>query len=375
MKTQWTNNHNLITLRSSSLKKAAFSLACLILTGILVSCSPKRPEPEKAYIPENYLAQSTLISFDRAALNEIPGNPYPTLSVPTYITKVEGCYFIVDCYHNQVIYHDNLTDPLYQWQVMTSDISMGHTLASDGLVYLIDDTENNRILVMERDTNENGQTVFVPTQEFTGIGNRPHYIIYDDYTDTFYAWSSMSGEMYLFRHPEGDPRMYLTEVRSIPALRDVYVRSFTIVEDTIFFVSGTPYCSVLEADLYSFEIKKEYPVPSEIAGMIPGRKFAAADAYMMGMFSTLDYMVNAPLKELLDEIPVPDEVKVGLLTGEGIPGKVQKLVIAYEHADWKSSKELAEELGIPSKQLAQIYVDCVEEVNNTWNNLMTDVEA
>ena len=145
---------------------------------------------------------------------------------------------------------------------------MGHTLASDGLVYLIDDTENNRILVMERDTNENGQTVFVPTQEFTGIGNRPHYIIYDDYTDTFYAWSSMSGEMYLFRHPEGDPRMYLTEVRSIPALRDVYVRSFTIVEDTIFFVSGTPYCSVLEADLYSFEIKKEYPVPSEIAGMI-----------------------------------------------------------------------------------------------------------
>ena len=268
MKTQWTNNHNLITLRSSSLKKAAFSLACLILTGILVSCSPKRPEPEKAYIPENYLAQSTLISFDRAALNEIPGNPYPTLSVPTYITKVEGCYFIVDCYHNQVIYHDNLTDPLYQWQVMTSYISMGHTLASDGLVYLIDDTENNRILVMEKDTNENGQTVFVPTQEFTGIGNRPHYIIYDDYTDTFYAWSSMSGEMYLFRHPEGNPRMYLTEVRSIPALRDVYVRSFTIVEDTIFFVSGTPYCSVLEADLYSFEIKKEYPVPSEIAGMI-----------------------------------------------------------------------------------------------------------
>lgn len=64
-----------------------------------------------------------------------------------------------------------------------------------------------------------------------------------------------------------------------------------------------------------------------------------------------------------------------MLTGEGIPGKVQKLVIAYEHADWKSSKELAEELGIPSKQLAQIYVDCVEEVNNTWNNLMTDVEA
>ena len=108
--------------------------------------------------------------------------------------------------------------------------------------------------------------IFIPTQEFTDIGNRPHYIIYDEYTDTFYAWSSQSGEMYLFRHPENDSRMYLTEIRSIPALDGVYVRSFTIVEDRIYFVSGNS--SIIEADLYSFEIKKEYPVPDEMAGMI-----------------------------------------------------------------------------------------------------------
>lgn len=266
MKTRRINLNNLIK-KFSGLKKTAFLAICLAEAILLVSCAAKRPAPEKAYIPENYLAQSALVSFDCTTLNEIPGNPYPTLSVPTYITKVEDIYFIVDCYHNQVIYHDNLTDPLYQWQVMTDDIAMGHTLASDGQVYLIDDTENNRILVMEKDYNESGQAIFLPTQEFTGIGNRPHYIIYDDYTDTFYAWSSMSGEMYLFRHPEGDTRMYLTEIRSIPALSDVYVRSFTIVDDTIYFVSGT-HSSILEADLYTFEIKKEYPVPPEIAGMI-----------------------------------------------------------------------------------------------------------
>ena len=71
---------------------------------------------------------------------------------------------------------------------MTNDLSMGHTIASDGNVYLIDDTENNRVLIMEKMQNNSGETVYVPTQEFTGIGNRPHYIIYDDYTDTFYAW-------------------------------------------------------------------------------------------------------------------------------------------------------------------------------------------
>lgn len=272
MKTRWINLNNFIKAKIPCMKNAAFftmavsSAIFLAGTIALTSCGLKRPKPEKAYVPENYLAQSTLISSDPGSLNTIPGNPYPTLSVPTYITKVDESYFIVDCYHNQVIYHDNLTDPLYQWQVMTDDIAMGHTLASDGKVYLIDDTENNRILVMEKGSNESGQTVFLPTQEFTGIGNRPHYIIYDDYTDTFYAWSSMSGEMYLFRHPEGDSRMYLTEIRSIPSLDNVYVRSFTIVEDTIYFVSGNS--SIIEADLYSFKIKKEYPVPPEMAGMI-----------------------------------------------------------------------------------------------------------
>lgn len=246
--------------------KAALCLAACSFTVLLTSCGKSRPEPATEYVPQNYLAESDLISYDTSSLNTIPNNPFPSLSVPTYITKVEDTYFIVDCYNNQVIYNDNLTDPLYEWKIMTNDISMGHTLASDGTVYLIDDTENNRILVMEKIKNDNGQDVFAPTQEFLNIGDRPHYIIYDEYTDTFYAWSSQSGEMFLFRHAKGNSRMYLTEIRSIPSLNGVYVRSFTIIEDDIYFVSGNS--NIIQADLYSFEIEKEYPVPDQIAGMI-----------------------------------------------------------------------------------------------------------
>lgn len=247
-------------------KKITILLGICLYAGLLVSCAHKRPGPASGYVPTDYLAVSELISYDSSQLNQIPNNPFPTLSVPTYLTKVKDTYFIVDCYNNQVIYHDNLSDPLYEWQIMTSDISMGHTIASDGIVYLIDDTENNRILVMEESVNENGQKIFLPTQEFTNIGNRPHYILYDEYTDTFYAWSSMSGEMFLFRHAKEDSRMYLTKVLSIPSLDGVYVRSFTIVEDRIYFVSGNS--SILEADLYTFEVKKEYPVPARLCGMI-----------------------------------------------------------------------------------------------------------
>ena len=200
-------------------------------------------------------------SFTVSVLEEPRLNAFSDLSVPTWLTKVDDTYFLVDCYHNQVIYHDNLSDPLWQWSVMTDDINRGHTLASDGLVYLIDDTENNRILIFEK---KNGR--FLHTQTFRDIGNRPHYIIYDEKTKTFYAWSSMSGEMYLFRHEPDDSRMYLAAVRKIDALENVYVRSFTIQDDSVYFVSGNS--SIIRADLKTFQVLDTWPVPDSMAGMI-----------------------------------------------------------------------------------------------------------
>lgn len=188
-------------------------------------------------------------------------NPYSSLSVPTYFTKIGNLYFLVDCYHDQIIYHDNLNDPLTEWNVMTDQINRGHTLASDGVVYLADDTENHRVLIFEEKDG-----IFVHTQTFSEIGNRPHYIIYHEATDTFYVWSSMNGEMYLFRRDPDDNRIYLTEIRSIASLHDTYVRSFTILNDDIYFVSGNS--CILRADLATFEILESYPVPDSMSGMI-----------------------------------------------------------------------------------------------------------
>lgn len=240
----------------------------ILLLPVIFLCTGCGKREVTCFNPDTdpYIRESDRIDFDVSALNAIPDNPNPTLSVPTYITKVKDTYFIVDCYHNQVIYNENLIDPLYEWRIMASGLGMPHTLASDGFLYLIDDTENNRVLVMEEGVNENGQPVFLPTQEFTEIGDRPHYIIYDEATMTFYVWSSESGEMFLFRRPADDTTLYLTEVRSIPSLDGIYVRSFTIEGDTIYFVSGNS--SIIEADLDTFRIKKEYPVPDSMSGMV-----------------------------------------------------------------------------------------------------------
>ena len=96
------------------------------------------------------------------------------------------------------------------------------------------------------------------------------------------------------------------------------------------------------------------------------------EAYMMGMFSGLEYMVDATMEELLADIPVKDEVKAALISHEGEAGMLMDMIIAYERADWKESKRLANALGVSTNALAQIYMDCIENVNNIWKALTTD---
>lgn len=277
----------------------------LALTGCGASGNVTETHIEATYTYEDTAALSDagVQSEAEASADEENGDAYPAinpalaLSVPTQITKIGDFWFIVDCYNDQVIYSDSLDKPLNEWFIMTNDISRGHTVASDGEVYLVDDTENHRVLVFEY----NG-TSFINTQVFEGIGTRPHYIVYNEADKCFYVWSSMTGEMYVFEREDllsdntdkvdgqgetkagngsdvgsskTDPGenevreykgVYISRIMKIDELDGIYVRSFTIDGDRAYLVSGNS--QIIEARLSDFKILKRYAVPPELAGMI-----------------------------------------------------------------------------------------------------------
>lgn len=109
-----------------------------------------------------------------------------------------------------------------------------------------------------------------------------------------------------------------------------------------------------------------------LAKIVNSKELSSTEAYMMGMFSALEYMVNAPLSEVLAEIPIGDNIKNALLKGEGLGGDIQNLVLCYEKADWKECKAIAEKLNLSTAVLSQTYINCVEEVNSIWESLTTD---
>lgn len=239
-------------------------LGILLFLLLLFSVRYYLMKTNRLYMPptlETALLTSDFVEEPETVQEDAPKNPYTDLSVPTYVNKIGEDYFIVDCYHNQVIYNSNLTEPLANWKVLTSDMEQGHTIVSDGTVYLVDDTENNRILIFEKVQDE-----FVQTQVLNDIGVRPHFLIYDEARSAFYAWSSMTGELYLINRDDATNQMYVSEIKQIKELDRVYVSSVSIIGDEIYFVSGNS--KIIAADLKTFRIKKEYPVPDSMAGMI-----------------------------------------------------------------------------------------------------------
>lgn len=99
-----------------------------------------------------------------------------------------------------------------------------------------------------------------------------------------------------------------------------------------------------------------------------------SDAYLLGMFSTLEYMIDAPIEEILQDIPIVEEVKAALISKEGEAGKLYELILCYENAEWKEITRLAEELGLQTNVMAQLYMECVEEVNDIWSNIISRKE-
>ena len=85
-------------------------------------------------------------------------------------------------------------------------------------------------------------------------------------------------------------------------------------------------------------------------------------------------MIDAPMEEILQEIPIVEEVKTALISKEGSAGRLYELILYYEQAQWSEIKEIAEELGLHTNEMAQIYMECVEEVNDIWDNVVGSKE-
>ncbi len=190
---------------------------------------------------------------------------YPESAVSTQQVNLNGINFIVDTYHDRILYNDSpdLGSNLFSWKVMADDFNKPHSISSDGLIYMVTDTDNSRVATYARiPTGE-----FIELQSFDNVGIRPHYCVYDAPTSSFYVWSSYTGEMYIYKRSAGSYMVTLSAVKKMPALFGLYTRSFTIDGNNILLCSQGAG-GIVVVNKRTFAFVGAYPVPDELGGVV-----------------------------------------------------------------------------------------------------------
>jgi EAL and modified HD-GYP domain-containing signal transduction protein len=85
--------------------------------------------------------------------------------------------------------------------------------------------------------------------------------------------------------------------------------------------------------------------------------------FTVGMFSALDLLLQRPMPQLLDPLPLSEEITNALLQQNGRLGEVLLCVLAYEVSDWENAK-------LRGASDNDILVANIEAV--TWANVLMD---
>ncbi|MDW8060692.1 MAG: HDOD domain-containing protein [Thermomicrobium sp.] len=78
-------------------------------------------------------------------------------------------------------------------------------------------------------------------------------------------------------------------------------------------------------------------------------------AFLVGLLSVLDALLDQPMEELLASLPLAEELRQALLTREGELGLVLDAVLAYERGDWSRLVQL----GLRPSLLTSSYLDAL----------------
>lgn len=100
-----------------------------------------------------------------------------------------------------------------------------------------------------------------------------------------------------------------------------------------------------------------------------GMAARAQDLFLMGMFSLIDGIMDRPIEEVLEKIPIESDIKAALLGEEGPLRNVYQLIVAYEKGEWEAIPALHEKLHLGEEGIAEFYLQAVDWANQSFKGM------
>jgi len=82
--------------------------------------------------------------------------------------------------------------------------------------------------------------------------------------------------------------------------------------------------------------------------------------FLLGMFSMIDVLISRPMDEILEEILLPEDVKVALLGGENRYRDMLELALSYERGDWQFFSQYVSKLSLDEDKIPDLYLNSID---------------
>ncbi len=89
--------------------------------------------------------------------------------------------------------------------------------------------------------------------------------------------------------------------------------------------------------------------------LAPRVQHGESDLFLLGLLSLIDAMLEMPMAEVLDKIPLDHATKAVLLGQPSVLRPVFRLMLAHESGEWKAAAEITASLQLNSKEVAGDY--------------------
>ncbi|WP_160684186.1 EAL domain-containing protein [Clostridium sp. C2-6-12] len=96
-----------------------------------------------------------------------------------------------------------------------------------------------------------------------------------------------------------------------------------------------------------------------------GKKFSA---YMTGLFSLSDVILNCPINVIVNDLCMVDEIKDGLLEEKTPLNSILKLAICYEKGQWDEVIYYADKIKIDPNEISKAYLKSLKWADNVFYN-------
>lgn len=89
-------------------------------------------------------------------------------------------------------------------------------------------------------------------------------------------------------------------------------------------------------------------------------KFETGQAFLTGMFSLLDSLLDRPLEQIVSQISIDESIKLAITNNEGTLGDILSLTRAYEQAQWDDVNHYRDKIGVDQRTLNKCYDESVK---------------